>query len=1514
MRRWMPLLLFFVGCSESSSDGTESAPDGGATTTCTRVAALLEAPTACGRDEDCPCGSHCDLGQCAHACLADADCAEGTCDAFGRCATGGRLSSASRPRFVVEPSVVSVRARGAERVLRVRAAGEAVGPVRVVADPGATVRCGEGDFAAECRFEALDAAGAAVRVRVAEDAPAADVSLGVRFHAAGQRERVGVEVALGTEAKARKAARPVGLYEGFAWPLGGGFSSRPDAPANAALARLRVPVTAVVKATGDTFIVDLADGIGALFPDDTTIATLRLDDRNAWTLAVPPRPFLGPDAPGADDVEVTYAAASREATWEGERLAAVVRVTYGGATLHGDAPFVDWQLALAWIEARDTASQAPRAFAPALSADRAATPLAVEATIAGALPLPEGAERRTRALLCTASGAADPDDLGPDIATTDGEPLPSGDLGCLEGGPQRTFGVLATSLVDLADAVAACIADDGAAVLTTAGCVDASRVVAALAEALGPDRERALGTRAEAVPTASALGHRLLQQWLSVAVFTAVQAPEVAKLEGVVLAEDTLSFTPLEAFDAALARWDLLLHPRFAAALPKMPPSLLAAPDYRPLLFPGAPYADAPSHDHAVGLPVAILDTVRHQAVTAEWLLGEVTWRRQTLADVEPRVRAFLRRAHVALGIAQGMYDNARTLGPPPWQAEWDTAVAGAAGALARILRALDAARSGANPLGIEEVDLPIYRVGDQNGALRRFFALSDALVGTGAEVSLALDQVLVDRAQAQLDAARSEWASHATRDFRNDLTQAEQSRRLEGIARRYGEQIISLCGNPSWVADTVLDMWDGIDANDCFLAPGCTFEDGDLRERLTSADLGFELCFAAKLRTRLGPNVTSGDAAIDEVIDTVGGALYQPEGPFGVSLRIVNDQLVIGYRENTYSVPFDDVVSVEVPEGLPHEFVTEAHAVCESARQATLALRPSLPPDACAVTDDCPVGYLCRQEGALAGTCDPDLEPDQADRPECFLGALGELAVSLRSAAREVDIARSEMDELTERYDIAMKSCLIAQVANDRLEETLETHNDVMSTLGTAKLAVDIAANFAAAAKDVASADTVFTGGAKGVAAVAEASLRSVSDGLQFAMDEATRKHDEQMTRLQSSKEEAVCYNEAEGHLVGTRTAALKVQAATLALTRTLVEFENTKNALRSWLLEGHEALEYERARRVPPLNVQHWFDEKVARYDDHLRQARRALWLTVRAVEYETQQSLATERDLVLRARSPGDLQRALDALRGRTQTGTVDGGSPADLFAVVSLRDHLLQLDDRADAPEGWHQLDRAARFRLLLTDPGSAVYDEDGQWLGQEIPFALAPLEALALGDAQGLPLLTGTDCAERLWSVNASILGTDLYPGSDTTLTRLVLRKRNTFYSQWCEDGHADAFQMASTRPERNLFLDPYTAYGNLDDESYAASVPEPGGGDVDSTQAFTDARIQAYFNVARGALEDERYFNGDSQELAGRGLYGDYALFFPRETLSVDGGPGLVLDHVDDVLLRFDYVSVARRR
>jgi hypothetical protein len=319
-----------------------------------------------------------------------------------------------------------------------------------------------------------------------------------------------------------------------------------------------------------------------------------------------------------------------------------------------------------------------------------------------------------------------------------------------------------------------------------------------------------------------------------------------------------------------------------------------------------------------------------------------------------------------------------------------------------------------------------------------------------------------------------------------------------------------------------------------------------------------------------------------------------------------------------------------------------------------------------------------------------------------------------------------------------------------------------------------------------------------------------------------------------------------------------------------------------------------------VQPVSHELWINEKLDTFLDDMRMARRVMFLSVRAVEYETQQSMDLE-GTVLAASHPKQLKAALDDLWTSTATRGVGGNRPTDLKVVLSLRDQLLQLSDKRGIPTSEQNLSEIDRFRLLLRSPQYAAYDTNGNYTGQRIPFEIAPLSAIGLGQAQGVPVLSSTDCAERLWSVNASILGgAEMYQGSAPTFTRIELLKQNTFYSQWCATNKDTPFQSASVRPSRNLFREPDLT------SSLGSSTQSTG-----EASQYTSARIEAYFNVTRDSFEADDYANGETSELAARGLYGKYALFIPAEVLSMKGGAGLVLNKIDDVLLRLDYVSVA---
>jgi hypothetical protein len=310
---------------------------------------------------------------------------------------------------------------------------------------------------------------------------------------------------------------------------------------------------------------------------------------------------------------------------------------------------------------------------------------------------------------------------------------------------------------------------------------------------------------------------------------------------------------------------------------------------------------------------------------------------------------------------------------------------------------------------------------------------------------------------------------------------------------------------------------------------------------------------------------------------------------------------------------------------------------------------------------------------------------------------------------------------------------------------------------------------------------------------------------------------------------------------------------------------------------------------------------------------------YLAERAVEYEYQSSLQA-RAQILSAETPSDLSTVLADLQNTSGTLGINGNRPSSLKVVLSMRDHLLQLFDTSKVKVGEQRLSEADRFHLLLNDKRFAVY-EGGEYAGQRIPFGIVPLGALH-GDGKGIAIFSQTDCAERIWSVNASILGAgQIQRGTDaSSFARVDLLKANTFFSQWCgSGGQADPFQIASVQPSHNLFRDP--DFGLSGATSGSATSSAQTTDTADEITQYSRARIQAYFNVDRDKFEADSYENGDTSELAARGLFGDYALFFPAGVLSLPTmdssgnvtsySDGLDLNGIDDILLRLDYVSVA---
>jgi len=215
------------------------------------------------------------------------------------------------------------------------------------------------------------------------------------------------------------------------------------------------------------------------------------------------------------------------------------------------------------------------------------------------------------------------------------------------------------------------------------------------------------------------------------------------------------------------------------------------------------------------------------------------------------------------------------------------------------------------------------------------------------------------------------------------------------------------------------------------------------------------------------------------------------------------------------------------------------------------------------------------------------------------------------------------------------------------------------------------------------------------------------------------------------------------------------------------------------------------------------------------------------------------------------------------------------------TLSLRDDVLAISSRTDAPAGERNWTAAQRFSSRLFDDSFAFRDREGNYLGQAIPFTLGPSGILE------------TRCGERLWRATATIQG----DGVDETApgASVLLLKRNTFSSQYCQ-GKAPAGASASGAPQMQVGV-----------VHTSANLFQPGSEvDLSDANQFTASLLYPWFNVRRTDFYKKTYQDGASEELAGRGLYGDYVLLFPKQVLE----DGFALDKVEDVLLRLDYLSV----
>jgi hypothetical protein len=791
-----------------------------------------------------------------------------------------------------------------------------------------------------------------------------------------------------------------------------------------------------------------------------------------------------------------------------------------------------------------------------------------------------------------------------------------------------------------------------------------------------------------------------------------------------------------------------------------------------------------------------------------------------------------------------------------PWQARFDAALAQYQAARQRATQAATDLSACENPVGVNEAapgdaplvnGIPLY-FGDVSGTSSRFFASSDYLLNGWA-------QPAVEHAKASLDAARAAWAEKRNSEIQQVLTDQEVTRRGEAISSGYGQQLVDLCGLEGVPATSALSRFTGASAllpETCFIrdpsAECARYVDDALNGVPSPAakDLAWP---PSQVAPELPPSghCFSGDAT---------------QSDLRVSLCVANEfssrMHVQDPKLKTFAAGFLSATTTPYRQCPNNVALITSNAITMPISDAgyLLTIDQSQRPSGAEMAAK---RAIC-QDMVKGVVDDLPYSPDAESYASCFRGQLGEQILGVMGARKTVGHALMDWSDAQREYDIEASACIHKAEWQADTAALAATHAEYMGDLATAR---------AAAGAFVALGAAVAGGGPLGLVAL------GASIAFDNAAQDAERRFQEEMTMTRDRQELYDCYGAARKAKLRIDNAANAIEGAIASADQHMVAFSDLQTKVRNAVADGNGALAREDGRKVPPIAFHYWLDEKVDRFHKDFEWAKQLTYLSMLAVEYEYQQSLGL-RSEILRATNPDQLSDAIRVMQQTQLSRTIDGKRPEAAHLVRSLVSDVLKLDDQDSARAGERHWTKAERFQHRVLSPEYAQYDDHGVYLGQGIPFSLEPDGELTYS------------CAEKLWQVTATIQGdglSNLAPSAP-----VMLLKRNQFSSQWCSgQGDSSSMQTASAQPPSRLF-----------------PVDQRGGSEAAVPQLVT-AHVTPWFNVPRTEFYRDAYAEGASQELAGRGLYGGYILLFPAEGLLRAGFP---LAKVEDVLLRFDYLSV----
>ncbi len=915
----------------------------------------------------------------------------------------------------------------------------------------------------------------------------------------------------------------------------------------------------------------------------------------------------------------------------------------------------------------------------------------------------------------------------------------------------------------------------------------------------------------------------LTSSWIRLHTFLADETQRAQSIARIVTPQGLDAPSSLDVGAILVRSWELFLLPRVQTALSGIAPQHLSDTDYRPLFDIGA---NNPNDPQTRPLAQHVIEGLSQHLSFFEHAVK----RQRFLPENEPEIElasAFLIKSRFIEDLA---HELAERTGDGNWRSAYNAARAELRSARRRLTEQIALLRTGNNPLGITDSELIILPNREEQGGIARYFS--------NAKRFAQRLQSQRDRMQNLEGQIESAW-----QDERQAQYHSFQARGLtQDIAARYRDGLAELCGDGDYTelitAQSEANAEQAVSA--CFIDQQrrtCQLNTDEFIDELSSDDLAYQVCVMARLRQRYGDELATRNEELNTLI------------------RNANEQ-AHGDRIAWVLARVDDLKRAIVD-------------------HRTVIGRASIPDQQRAKADCGALLPTARQTIQI-----PKIHMNQ--RTRCYQGTLGEQAIAVLLAAKQIESARAQVAALHEDYDLSMSTCFEQRALEDQRAAMQSAHEQNMRTLGRIKVGADLATMVI---HNNLSFENVLTFGDK-VGATSVAQGPSILLGASTA--EVERSHYESMQQLQAESALRSCYINAQRSLIGLHTAANQIEEAYLRFEQAQTRLANLGGqAVR--LIERARG-ELRRAERRPRAHLAlRARGEVVKQYEEGMMHARRLGYLTVRALESAQQTTLPTLRRAALGARNTLDLRTLGNAINQAMVSETVHNQTVANnrFISVISLKEHLLIMQDTSDLNPRYQNLTAEQSFGGYLTRSQHAVYDNEGNLEGYRIPFSVLPYQAVSLFRPESIamdPLFSAQTCAERLWSMAVSFTGPRTMHEGSNSLPIVNILKSNTFLSQSCQ-AEEGGFVSESMR-----------TWGHLN--------PEPSG----DKKNYTEIAYQVLHNETVQALSGDTIIA--DRTFAGTGIFGDYALYFPAPSLATDANSsGLHLERIQDILLRFEYHS-----